>query len=119
MSIQLKPEEHDALRRYVDRKRKPTIRQKALALLGLAEGESLESLSIRLGITKVYLSELVARFSEERLAVIGLLDSGVSKELKRAVGLGTKRSRRLRTSVGARGLQGRGSRSGNWWRPAT
>ena len=80
MSIQLKPQDRDLLRRYVDRNRKPTRRQKALALLGLADGDTLEDVSIRVGIKKDDLSGLVARFSTEGLAGIGLPAAGVAKQ---------------------------------------
>jgi uncharacterized protein (DUF433 family) len=72
MSIRLKPEDRGSLERFLSRKRKPTGRQKAQALLGLAEGETLENVSSRVGISKEDLVALVARFSEGGLAGIGL-----------------------------------------------
>jgi uncharacterized protein (DUF433 family) len=82
MSIQLKPEDRNTLQRFLGRKWKPTSRQKALALLRLATGESLETVSSQLGIKKADLAELVARFSEEGLAGIGLNTLEASKKRK-------------------------------------
>jgi len=72
VSIQLKSEDRDFLERFVSRKMKPTSRQKALALLGLAQGEMLERVSMRVGMTKDDLAALVSRFTEDGLAGVGL-----------------------------------------------
>ena len=72
MSIQLKSEDRDYLERFVSRKMKPTSRQKAHALLGLAQGETPDKVSMRVGMTKDDLTALVARFTDDGLAGIGL-----------------------------------------------
>jgi uncharacterized protein (DUF433 family) len=72
MTIPLEQEDRDYLERIASRKMKPTSRQKAQALLGLARGETLEDVSMRVGITKDDLADLVARFSEAGLAGVGL-----------------------------------------------
>lgn len=72
VSIQLEREDRDYLERVASAKPKPTKRQKAQALLGLAEGETLEKVSMHVGISRDVLEDLVARFSEGGLAGVGL-----------------------------------------------
>jgi len=55
---------------------RPTNRQKAQALLGLASGETPEHVAMRVGITKEDLAALVDLFAEEGLEGVGLGRSG-------------------------------------------
>ena len=71
MPIQLSQDERAFLERFV-RSYKPTKRQKANALLGLAAGESPETVAMRVGILKEVVTELAARFAERGLAGVGL-----------------------------------------------
>jgi hypothetical protein len=71
MLIKLSQDEHASLQRFI-RLYKPTQRQKAQVLLGLAAGDSLEIVAMRVGITKDVVTELVARFAETGLAGVGL-----------------------------------------------
>jgi uncharacterized protein (DUF433 family) len=83
MSIQLRPEEREALQDYLKRRPEPTRRQKADALLGLAQGQSLSEVSQRVGIRMDDLEGLVAKFSEEGLEGIGIRPELVGKSGKR------------------------------------
>lgn len=71
MAIKLSQDERESLERFV-RPRKPTRRQKAQALLGLAAGDSSETVALRVGISKDLVTELAAQFSERGLAGVGL-----------------------------------------------
>jgi uncharacterized protein (DUF433 family) len=79
VSIQLKPDDRDYLERLATRRWKPTSRQKAQALLGLAKGETVETVSRRVGMTKDDLAALLARFAEQGLAGVGLSSRRGSK----------------------------------------
>jgi uncharacterized protein (DUF433 family) len=72
MVINLTQEDRRYLEQFAKRKMRPTNRQKAEALLGLALGETPERVSIRVGITKDDLSSLVDRFTEAGLKGVGL-----------------------------------------------
>jgi uncharacterized protein (DUF433 family) len=76
MLLNLSREDRKYLEKFANRKMRPTNWQKAQALLGLARGESLERVSIRVGITKEDLSSLVDRFTEGGLKGVGLEHSG-------------------------------------------
>jgi uncharacterized protein (DUF433 family) len=76
MLLNLSQEDRKYLEQFANRKMRPTNRQKAQALLRLALGESLERVSIRVGITKENLSSLVDRFTEGGLKGVGLGRSG-------------------------------------------
>jgi uncharacterized protein (DUF433 family) len=60
------------LEQLANRKMRPTMRQKAMVLLGLAAGEDLDSISIRVGISKEDLNALAAQYDAEGLEGIGL-----------------------------------------------
>jgi Homeodomain-like domain len=72
MSIQLGQEERGYLEQLVRRPMKPTRRQKANALLRLAEGDTPEKAAQYAGIPKEAVETLVTRFAESGLAGIGL-----------------------------------------------
>jgi hypothetical protein len=71
MAIELSQEERASLEQFV-RPYKPTKRQKAQALLALAAGESPETVAMRVGISKDFVSELATQFAERGLAGVGL-----------------------------------------------
>lgn len=71
MAIKLSQDERESLERFV-RPYRPTKRQKAQALLGLAAGDSSETVAMRVGIPKDLVIELATRFSERGLAGVGL-----------------------------------------------
>ncbi len=75
MSVRLNQADREYLERFVGRERKPTGRQKAQALLGLAEGKSLDAVAMQVGIAKVDLMDLVDRFVERGLAGVGFKPS--------------------------------------------
>src|SRR5580704_7735896 len=62
---------------------RPTNRQKAQALLGLALGETPERVSTRVGITNEDLSSLVDRFTEGGLKAVGLGRKGTGRSQPR------------------------------------
>jgi hypothetical protein len=72
MPINLSPDERASLEQFV-RPYKPTKRQKAQALLGLAAGESAEVLAMRVGIPKEIVTELAVQFAKRGLAGVGLV----------------------------------------------
>jgi uncharacterized protein (DUF433 family) len=72
MAILLTKADREYLEQLADRKMRPTKRQKARVLLGLAAGENVDSLSMRVGMTKEDLTALVAQFHAEGLKGIGL-----------------------------------------------
>jgi uncharacterized protein (DUF433 family) len=76
MLLSLSQEDRKYLEEFTTRKMRPTNRQKAQALLGLALGETPERVSIRVGITQKDLSSLVHRFTEGGLKGVGLGRSG-------------------------------------------
>jgi len=76
MQLRLTTEDRKYLEEVVDRKVRPTNRQKAQALLGLALGGTPESVSMRVGIKKEDLASLVSLFMEQGLKSIGLGRSG-------------------------------------------
>jgi hypothetical protein len=89
MSIQLSQDERDYLEQLANRKPKPTRRQKAIALLRLAEGKTLEGAAQDAGIKKEDVAALASQFSEQGLAGVGL------------DGTSTIRVRLVRPGVGA------------------
>jgi anaerobic selenocysteine-containing dehydrogenase len=72
MSIQLEQDERGYLEQLVRRPMKPTRRQKANALLRLAEGDTPEKAAQHAGIPKEEVESLAARYAESGLAGIGL-----------------------------------------------
>jgi hypothetical protein len=70
MPINLSPDERASLERFVH-PCKPTKRQKAKALLGLAAGESADVVAMRVGIPKEVVTELAVQFAERGLAGVG------------------------------------------------
>lgn len=72
MTIQLNQDERDYLEQFVRRKMKPTRRQKAIALLRLAEGDSPEQAAQHAGIPKEDVTALANGFDDSRLAGVGL-----------------------------------------------
>jgi hypothetical protein len=72
MSIQLSQDERDYLEQPANRKPKPTRRQKAIALLRLAEGDPPEKAAEHAGIKKEDVAALASQFSEQGLAGVGL-----------------------------------------------
>lgn len=91
MSIQLEQDERNYLEQIVGRPMKPTRRQKALALLRLAEGDTPEQAAEHAGISKEDVSALASRFIKSRLAGVGL--NGKPKTLVHLVrtGLGVRK----------------------------
>jgi hypothetical protein len=71
MPIQLSQDERAFLEKVV-RPYKPTSRQKAQVLLGLAADESPEAVATRVGLPKEVVTELAAQFAEHGLAGVGL-----------------------------------------------
>jgi hypothetical protein len=71
MAINLSPDERASLKQLV-RPHKPTKRQKAQALLGLAAGESAEAVAMRVGVPTEVVTELAVQFAERGLAGVGL-----------------------------------------------
>jgi hypothetical protein len=71
MPIQLSQEERALLEQFV-RPYKPTKRQKALVLLGLAAGQTPEAVAVHVGIPKDAVTELANHFAERGLAGVGL-----------------------------------------------
>lgn len=97
MSIKLSQDELALLQRFV-RPYKPTQRQKAQTLLGLAAGESPETIAMRIGIPKDVVTDLAIRFEAAGLAGVGLEDSSeIIITLVRA-GVG---ARKYRLAVGS------------------
>jgi hypothetical protein len=72
MSIQLSPEQRDYLERLARGRIRPTRRQKALALLRLAEGDTPEKAAQYAGIQREDVETLASDFTERGLDGIGL-----------------------------------------------
>jgi len=72
MTIALSQNDRQYLEKFVSRKMRPTSRQKAQALLGLAAGEAPERIAQRVGIKKDDLATLVNQFTAEGLEGVGL-----------------------------------------------
>ena len=72
MTIALSQNDRKYLEKFVSRRMRPTSRQKAQALLGLAAGEAPEHVAQRVGIKKDDLAALVDQFTEEGLEGVGL-----------------------------------------------
>ena len=83
MSIQLEEDERGYLEQLVRRPMKPTRRQKANALLRLAEGDTPEKAAQHAGIPKEEVESLATRYAESGLAGVGL--GGKLKTLVRLV----------------------------------
>ncbi len=77
MSIQFSQDDRDYLQQLAQRRMKPTSRQKAIALLRLAEGDTPERAAQRAGIKKEDVAELASKFSEHGLAGVGLKGKSV------------------------------------------
>ncbi len=72
MSIQLNDEERASLERRANAPMKPSRRQKALALLRLAEGRTPRDAAEHAGISKECVEDLAAEFAKGGLAAVGL-----------------------------------------------
>ncbi len=72
MSIQLEQDERTYLERIVRRPKRPTRRQKALALLRLAEGDTPERAAEHAGISNEDIAALAGKFVEGGLAGVGI-----------------------------------------------
>jgi uncharacterized protein (DUF433 family) len=72
MQVRLTTEDRKYLEEVAGRRVRPTKRQKAQALLGLATGDTPESVSMRVGIKKEDIATLVDQFKEQGLRGIGL-----------------------------------------------
>ncbi len=72
MPIRLSPEQRTYLERLARGRIEPTPRQKALALLRLAEGDTPEMAARCAGIQKADVETLASNFTEGGLAGIGL-----------------------------------------------
>jgi hypothetical protein len=72
MPIRVSPEQRSSLERVAHGRIEPTPRQKALALLRLAEGDSSEMAAQCAGIPKSDVETLASNFTEGGLAGIGL-----------------------------------------------
>jgi Homeodomain-like domain len=72
MSIDLDDEVRASLERRAKRRIKPTRRQKAVALLRLADGLSPGEAAEHAGISKIQVEELAERFAKGGLAAVGL-----------------------------------------------
>jgi hypothetical protein len=93
MSVHLNEEDRASLERLGKSRRKPTRRQKAIALLRLAEGLSPEKAGEHAGIPTNEVEQLATRFAESGLAGVGL--SAEPKNVVRLVrpGLGVREYR--------------------------
>jgi hypothetical protein len=72
MSIRLSEGERDHLEQLARRRMKPTRRQKAIALLRLAEGDAPEEAAQHAGLPKEDVAALASQFSKQGLAGVGL-----------------------------------------------
>ncbi len=72
MSIQLSPEQRGYLEQLARRRLKPTRRQKAIALLRLAEGDPTEKAAECAGMETAAVETLASDFTERGLGAIGL-----------------------------------------------
>ena len=90
MSIDLNDEDRAKLERLEQRRMKPTRRQKAIALLRLAEGLTSREAAMHAGISKEEVEGLAKEFSESGLAGVGL--AGTHKTRVRLVrpGIGVR-----------------------------
>ena len=75
MRLRLTTEDRKYLEEFAHRKVRPTNRQKAQALLGLASGDTPENVAQRVGIKKEDIESLVHTFMERGLRGIGLVNS--------------------------------------------
>lgn len=73
MSIQLSPEQRGYLERLARGRIKPTRRQKAIALLRLAEGDTSEGAARCAGIARADVEALASDFNERGLDGAGLV----------------------------------------------
>ena len=76
MQLRLTTEDRKYLEEVAGRKVRPTKRQKAQALLGLATGGTPESISMRVGMKMEDIATLVDQFMEQGLKGIGLENAG-------------------------------------------
>jgi uncharacterized protein (DUF433 family) len=79
MQLRLTEEDRKYLKEIADRRMRPTNRQKAQALLGLASGDTPESVSMRVGIKKEDLESLVHLVKKQGLKGIGLRRSSPTR----------------------------------------
>src|SRR5271157_4791366 len=93
MSIHLNDEDRANLERLEKRRMKPTRRQKAIALLRLAEGLTSSEAAMHAGIAREEVEALAAAFAQSGMAGVGLVEK--SKTLVRLVrpGVGVQRYR--------------------------
>jgi hypothetical protein len=89
--IHLTEEDRASLERLRDRQMKPTRRQKAIALLLLADGRTASDAAIHAGISKERVEALAKKFAESGLAGVGF--AGKSRNQVRLVrpGVGIER----------------------------
>ena len=81
MSTQLSERDREFLERIAARKRKPTRRQKAVAVLDFVQGVPLPEIAEHAGIEKDELARLIRQFNEGGLAGLGLIPPpGTAKE---------------------------------------
>jgi uncharacterized protein (DUF433 family) len=81
MRLRLTAEDRKYLQEIADRRMRPTNRQKAQALLGVASGDTPESVSMRVGIKKEELESLVHLVREQGLKGIGLGRQGRARSV--------------------------------------
>ncbi|MBV8309030.1 MAG: hypothetical protein JO344_01400 [Planctomycetaceae bacterium] len=93
MSIHLNDEDRANLERLEKRRMKPTRRQKAIALLRLAEGLTSSEAAMHAGIAREEVEAVAAEFARSGMAGVGLVEK--SKTLVRLVrpGVGVQRYR--------------------------
>jgi uncharacterized protein (DUF433 family) len=108
MTIALSQNDRQYLEKFVSRKMRPTSRQKAQALLGLAAGEAPERVAQRVGIMKDDLATLVNHFTAEGLEGVGLGRSRTKGSRRsRSGSLGLERSRTKKPGRSKSGFQGK------------
>jgi len=108
MTIALSQIDRQFLEKFVSRKMRPTSRQKAQALLGLAAGEAPGRVAQRVGIMQDDLATLVNHFTAEGLEGVGLGQSRTKGSRRsRSGSLGLERSRTKKRGRSGSGFQGR------------
>ena len=97
--LTLSREERDYLERLARRRIRPTRRQKAIALLRLAEGLTEEEAAEHAGIRKKEVAELAARFAERGLTGVELLEKPEVRVRLVRLGVGIQTYRLARGST--------------------
>jgi uncharacterized protein (DUF433 family) len=103
MQVRLTADDRKYLEEVAGRRVRPTKRQKAQALLGLASGDPPETVSMRVGIKKEEIATLVEQFMELGLVGVGLEHSGRKRS-------GTSQRRRSATIEKTPGVCGGAAR---------